>query len=148
MKLIIFTKEEIEKIINYFVAYDFSDFTVFLNESKELNHEYYKLNDINVTVLNGFSCEKTVERLKKIKGSVKDKFVIVYSNDICYFDFDSLINFHNDSQKTVTILQINNKLSSIICENEVFDYFHLSDMFECDIIKRLGEEGEIALITV
>ena len=129
MKVIVFATDKLEKIVNYFISYDFNDITIFSQEENSLDLDYYRLNEIKVNVLKGFNQEKTVERLSKIKGSITERFLIVYSDDICNYDLDLILNQHFETQKTITAIQSKNKLIALACENEIYDYFSISNLF-------------------
>lgn len=147
MKVIIFDNNSTEEIINHFISYGFNSFTVFVTKTIDIDINYYKLNDISVTLVNGFQKESTKDRLSKIIGSINDRFFLVYSKGICQFDLELSEHLHKQSQKTVTAFQKENKLSALICENEIFDYFLACRNFEKDVIKAVGQDGELLVLS-
>lgn len=143
MNIVIFDNDETEKIITHFVSYGFESYIVFKENELFLNDDYYKLNNISLTIVRGFNKEKSTDRLEKIKGSLEKTFFVVYSSGICQFDLDNVIKMHKESQVALTALQSEDKLSAMVCENEVFDLFSNSNSLEKEVARNFAEQGEL-----
>lgn len=143
MNIVIFDNDETEKIITHFVSYGFESYIVFKENELFLNDDYYKLNNISLTIVRGFNKEKSTDRLEKIKGSLEKTFFVVYSSGICQFDLDNVIKKHKESQVALTALQSGDKLSAMVCENEVFDLFSDSNSLEKEVARNFAEQGEL-----
>ena len=144
MKVIILDCQNKEEIINHFIAYGFDKLVVFGREEKI--GEHYRYNGIKVISVNSFSTEGTAEKLLKIKGSLNERFVIVYSKRVCDFDLDELLACHMKSQCMVTLLQREKHLCAVVCEEETAEYVASCMSFEKETILRIGEEAELQLL--
>lgn len=140
MKVIILECTEKEKIINHFIAYGFDSIVTF---GSRVEQEYYKLNGIKLICVNSFFGESTSEKLMKIRGSLNERFIIVYSSGICDFDLDELKSCHINSQCIATLLHRENRLCAVMCEEEVSDYLVKGVSFEKEILLAIGECCEI-----
>ncbi len=145
MKIIILESNGAEEIINHFFSYDLCEFILFENTSKKIDTEYYKINDIGITVLKGFACENTLDKLLKIKGSLEDSFFVVYAKSITDFDIDKIISMHKSNQKTATLVEHNESLCAMLLEDEVLDYAKGAKSLEKDVLLRIGEEQELTI---
>lgn len=145
MKIIILENREAEKIINHFISYGFSELILFESSNKKINKEYYRLNDINITALNGFPYETTLDKLLKIKGSLNESFFVVYSKSIADFDIEKIIIRHKSSQKIATLVEYNKALCAALLESEALDYSQGAKSLEKEVILRMGEDQEIVV---
>ena len=141
MKIIILECTGSKEIINHFAKYGFSDVILFKNRNDRKETE----REANITELNGFSCEGTRDKLLKIKGSLEERFFVVYSNDITIFDINNIIKSHKGSQKIATLIEYKKALCAAFFEREVVDYMNCGKSLERDVLKRIGEEQELAI---
>ena len=106
---------------------------------------YYLINDINVTEVLGFSGECTRDRLLKIRGSLKERFMMAYSSDVFEIDLDALEACHRENQCIATIATVNNKLCAVVVETEIFDYMQRPQSFEAETLATVAQDGELTL---
>ena len=145
MKIIILECNEHEKIINHFISYGSFDFILFKNLKEEIDKDYYKINDISITIIQGFSNESTQDKLLKIQGSINDRFFVVYSMDITNFDIEKIINSHKSNQKIATLVEHNKAMCAMLFESEVLDYTRQGKSLEREVLLRIGEEEELSI---
>ena len=144
MKGIIFDSEGTVAAVNHLVAYGYTEIIIFSRGITAIDVDYYRLNDINITVVEDFPQGKTEDKLLKIKGSLTEKFLIVYSGDICFFDLDESLKNHNQKQATATLIQKSAHMCAAICEREVFDYLTKeNENFERELLLKIGQDGEL-----
>ena len=146
MKAIILECEDIIEILNHLVAYGYEEIVIFSREDIGIERSYFVLNDISVTVLASFAGENTKNKLYKIKGSLCERFLLVYSKEITLYDLEAVVEHHLKSQGVATILQKNKRLCAVLCEEEVFEYLEKSATFEKDALLRACQDMEITLI--
>ena len=146
MKAIILNSKQTEKILNHLVAYGFDKIIMFCNSTIDINRSYYKMNGIDIIMVNSIAREQTKDKLQKIRGSLKDCFLIVYSDEACSYDLDEALKIHRAKQGIITVTQRDSKISFAICEPEVLDYFTNDTVsFEKDVIQRIAEDSELTV---
>lgn len=143
MTVVILNSDNLERAINHFVAYGFDSFIVFASNQVDIDVSYYKLNDIKITVLDSVDLEGNLDKLKKIRGSLKNRFFAVFSTSICCFDVDRIVSSHMKSQKTVTLVEASKRLCAFLAEEELFDYLYKAENSENGVFTALGENEEI-----
>lgn len=156
MKIILFLKNEekenVKKIIEYFVAYGYNDMILFVKDSESYfsksEKSYFITNDIKLTVVNSVEMESTSQKLLYIKGSLDNTFLLVYSNKIIFADLDKLCLMHKNETNLATLLIHNEKMIACLLENEIFDYSLENFNFEKEILKRVGQDLELNQIEV
>ena len=141
MKAIVLKEQEIEHIIDHLIAYGYKDIIVY----GKVNQDYYLLNDISVIQLNWIENESTRDRLSKIKGSLENRFFVVYSESITQCDMEEIEAFHNKHQCLATLVEIDKCLAGAIFEPEIFDYLCIDTSLERGILQRIGQEGELQI---
>ena len=141
MKVVILSCENTDKIIEHFIAYGHNCFIVF----SSVDREYYLLNGIDTVRVNGFSKESTRDKLMKIKGSLKERFFLVYSPTIIDFDLEKTEEFHKSHQCITTLIEKENKLCSAILETEIFDYLETTNDLEKETFVKIGQDTEIQI---
>lgn len=146
MRVIILDNKDTEKIVSYFVAYGFDSFIVFGEKDPKIDYEYFGLNGIEIIFIRDFSRVGTRDRILKIRGSLLDSFIIVYSKEACSFDLDMLKSRHRENQCVATLLQRDNRLCAVVCEREIMDYLNAGESFEREILQRIGQDSEISIL--
>ena len=141
MKVVIFSAYGAEKIMGHFIAYGYDDFILYGKSDKE----YYGINGIKVTEVAAQENETSRDKLLKIKGSLTERFVVVYSCGACELDLDELEREHKESQCTATIAIVENKMCAVVLEEEIFDYMSNTQSFERETLLRVGQDGELTL---
>jgi len=139
MKVVILDSENAEGILDYFIANGYDDFIVF----GSIERQYYSINGINVTELNGNLKEGTSQRLQKIRGSLTSRFFLVYSMVSC--DLEETERLHIQSQVTATLVIEKNKLTGAILEPEIFDYMEDSLSLEKETFLLVGQCGDLKI---
>ncbi|MBO4983275.1 MAG: hypothetical protein J6D23_04390 [Clostridia bacterium] len=142
MKIIVFECDETESIINHFLKYDNYEFIIFENLSRKFDIKHYRG---NITTIKGFLCETNLDKLLKIKGSLKESFFIVYSKSIINFDIKKIINKHKSNQKAVTLVENNKALCAALLENETLDYTQNAKSLEGEVFLKIGEDEELTV---
>ncbi|MBQ7907494.1 MAG: hypothetical protein IJ309_05910 [Clostridia bacterium] len=141
------TKEQVEKIIEHFVAYDIDDFILYVTypqyiiDGKDLL--YYITNGIKITCVNDNGKESTAIKLINLKGSLEEPFFVVYSSDACQIELDSLILSHKEQGSTATIGIANEKMVTVLFEPQVFDYISEEMSLEKDVLERIGQDLDL-----
>ena len=87
--------------------------------------------------------ESTRSSLMNIRGSLTERFLIVYSEEICKFDIKNAEKQHKSSTLLSTLLSNEIKTVGAIFETEIFDYMAEEKHFEREIIPRVFEDGEV-----
>ena len=141
MKVIVLDREGVEEIIAHFIAYGYTDFIVYTNVDKS----YYELNGIDVIQIVGFGLESNGDKLTKIKGSLKERFFLVYSSEITDFVINEIEIYHKQKQGLTTIVEANKRLIGILAEPEIFDYIESTYSFEREVLLRVGQDGELEI---
>ena len=141
LKAVILDTNHTEKIIEHLIAYGYDSFIIF----REIETEYYRLNGVSITILNNVQLENTREIICKIRGSLKERFIIIYSSDILEIDLDGLYAFHHRHQCVATLINSNCKLSGALLESEIFDYLENPCSFEKEALLKAGQDGEIRI---
>ena len=145
MKIIILECNEQEKIINHFISYGSFEFILFKKPKERIDKDYYKINNVSIIAIQGFSNESTQDKLLKIQGSIKDSFFIVYSSDINNFDIEKIIISHKSNQKIATLVEHNKSMCAILLESEALDYTRHGKSLEREALLRIGEEEELLI---
>ena len=142
MKAVILENENKEKIIEHFIAYGIEDFIIF---GKSIEEDYYRLNGVDVLTLSSLKNDSIKEKLLKIKGSLKGRFFLVYSDAIINFDIDEIIKQHLSRQVCTTLVEKDSKLCALLLENEIFDYLSCFASLENEALKRMAQDGEMLI---
>lgn len=147
MKAIVLDVKNAKSSVEHLVAQSFDEIIVFSKGAVELDLGYYKLNGIKVTAVKSHSCESTVEKLLKIRGSLDKRFLLVYSEGAFQFDLEQAEKMHFEKQVTVSLLEREFSLCAAICECEVLDYIlNKNESFEKEVLSRVGQESELSVI--
>ena len=141
MKVVVLSAYGAEKIMGHFIAYGYDDFILYGKTDKE----YYGINGIKVTEVAAQENETSRDKLLKIKGSLTERFVVVYSCNACELDLDELERQHKESQCTATIAIVENKLCAVVTETEIFDYMQAPQSFEIETLSSVAQDGELNL---
>lgn len=143
------SREDITKIIDYFICYGYDEFIVFSNNPQALftNNElsYYRTNQISVIALKK-NKEETKDLLHLIRGGL-NKFFVVFSEKVTELNLDQLLFAYKENATLATLGNCQNKLVVAILENEIFDYFPYGKSLERDVLSRVGEDEEISIYT-
>lgn len=137
MKVVILDTDNTDAIIESFVAQSYNDFIVF----GRANLTYYALNKIDVTRINGFACERSSQRLQKIRGSLKKRFFVAYAP--ANVDLASAEKFHSQWQGTATVVEQDKRLVAAILEPEIFDYLDDAVSLEKEVLLKVGLDGDL-----
>ncbi|MBQ8840569.1 MAG: hypothetical protein IJ004_04550 [Clostridia bacterium] len=152
MKIVLKLKEDTQKdtkdVIEYFVSYGYDEFIVFTeNKDNLISRElklYYENNQISVLCLLRESTNTTRDLLQKINSSL-DKFILVYSKNVCNMDLDNLLYTYHIELPIATLGIYSGKMVVAIFDKELFDYFDDARSLEKDVLERIGEDMELAI---
>lgn len=141
------SKERLLKAINHLLKYGYSDFIVFSTFFRDIENEIREemwQKDAKIVFLKSYN-QSTEDCLLNIKGSLTDRFLLVYNDEICQFDLKNALNSHHNSTMTATILYAENKTTAVFFETEIFDYIPLAGNFEREVIPRIFEDHEVQI---
>ncbi len=137
MKVVVLDTKNTEDILGNFISNGYDDFIVF----GKVDRQYYIINGINVTELNGNLDEGTSQRLQKINGSLTSRFFLVFSP--IKYSLEKIEELHKESQELATLIIENKKLAGAILEPEIFDYMDNSLSLEKEIFLKVAQDGEL-----
>ena len=83
-----------------------------------------------------------------IKASLFERFIVVYSSEICDAALDNIGEYHLSHGRLATLVQARgdkNRLCAVVAESELLDYVEQGKSFEKRSLLRVAEDGEIAL---
>lgn len=142
------SKERITSVLTHLLKYGYTDFIVFSSFYKDIENEISEKiwqDGAKIVFLKSYG-QGTEDCLLNIKGSLTDRFLLVYNDEICQFDLKKSLNSHHNSTMTATILFYENKTAGVFFETEIFDYMTLGKHFEREVIPRIFEDDEVQII--
>ncbi len=141
MKVVVLNSNSADKIIEHFVAYGYDRIISF----GKADGKYYSLNGIKVTEIRGFPFETTQGMLLKIRGSLCESFMVVYSTLASNIDPECLERFHREHQCIATLAIVENRLCAAVFEPEIFDYTESTVSLERETLLKIAQDGEMKI---
>ena len=141
------SKERIINVIEHHIKYGYTDFivfsTFFTDIENEISERVWKEGG-KIVFLKSYG-QSTADSLLNIRGSLTDRFLLVYNDEICCFDLKNASNSHHNSTMTATIIYAKNRTTAVFFEPEIFDYLTREKSLEREVIPRIFEDHEVQI---
>ena len=101
-------KPILHHIMEFYAHYGHNEFILCLGYKSEMIEKYFEnINQWKIDFVHTGETTNKAERLLKVKDKIKDdSFLVSYGDDLSDVNINELINFHNNSNKIVTLTAV------------------------------------------
>ncbi len=141
------SKDNLISVLDHLFKSGKSDFIVFSTFFSDIENEISDMvfkNDGKIVFLKSYK-KGTTDSLLSIRGSLTERFLVVYSDKICKFNIREVEKSHHNSTLLSTLLCCEDKTVGAFFETEIFDYMTDKNHFEREVIPRIFEDDEVQI---